>query len=141
MKKLLHKIEKSAIIIPNEEALTLLFILLLNFNLRAKLLAIEDRHEYKEVLEFFGGKATAGICLPSSYTWEEAPDVCANCLTVLGQTVGGRVRTGCPHCKSCREEVRMAVIFFTSFSKLMPEEANFILANILTKHFVVEAMQ
>lgn len=131
------KITHSTKIPIDAAALTLLYAMLLRFNLRSILSNIGSIEESKEVLEFFGG-TYGSTKLPNSYTWEEAPDICANCLTVLGQTVGGRVRTGCPHCKFCREKVRIAVIFFTSFSNLMPEDANFILANILTEHFTNE---
>jgi len=140
---MLQKINFCEIMIPDLDELTLLAVSLFSNSLRATLLKINDREEYKEVLEFFGGKTSAYIVLRTEldFSWEEAPDICSNCFTILGSTMGGRVRTGCPYCRSCSEERRWATIFFSTFSGLYPEAATFVLATILAKHYSTRELQ
>lgn len=128
---MLTKITNSPKIIPDEAALTLLFNTISSFSLRDRLLQLETEAEYKEVIEFFGGRRVA--TREEFYTTEASYDICASCLSVIGETVGGRVRCGCYNCTECKDETRLNVIFFTTFSGLSSEEATFYLSRILFK--------
>lgn len=121
--------------------LTLLTIVSLRFNLRRRLIELDSTtaDEFEEILNFFGGvtnkqQRLAEIPEPVFYSLE-APDICANCFTELGSTVGGRIRNGCPYCRTRTNKLADDLVILKIDSGLDSNEAEFYISKILAEFF------
>lgn len=120
--------------------LTLLSIVHLRFNLRLRLIELDLTYEeFEEIINFFGGitfQQSRLKSIPSkTYYSIEAPDVCANCFSQLGTSIGGRVRNGCFYCRTSSFKLQDDLVILKTESGLDSNEAEFYLSKIITELF------
>lgn len=120
--------------------LTLLSIASLRFNLRLKLIALDLTYdEFEAILNFFGGitfqQSRKRAILAKTYYSIEAPDVCANCFTQIGTSIGGRVRNGCFYCRTSSAILQDDLVILKTDSGLDSNEAEFYLSKIIAELF------
>lgn len=117
--------------------LTILSIAFLRFNLRSRLVETNlTEEEFNTILEFFGGVRdyTIPIKEPEFYSIE-APDICAVCYTQIGTSAGGRIRNGCPYCRTRSAKLWDDLIVLKAFSGLDSNEVDVYLSKIIAELF------
>ena len=62
------------------------------------------------------------------------PDVCLACQHDFGDTIGGRLRNGCPVCQNFGSYKLQTVGYFTQYTGLHPAIAELVIARVIRKY-------